>query len=805
MGDAAAQSFSGNVRSICEKLQKATPVAMRNHGAEILGLAVPLDIRRELREEFVHRDLYAKCLVGLGALVDKALSTAPRVDLIATEGPSLPVEDGLKTVAERIAILERLLELAEWFRVGSVPWTVWWASVAGTVTSPDPIRTKPVESTINPLGNESLSVHLQRLSNAMEAAEPYQKAAEAMRTAWKAGSQAAEIQKEVDRRDSIAECLAPLKSLGSLCEAIAREAIDGLSDRISTILKRIHLTEQLQFQSARLERKQRMVVRGEFSPGIRIDATQVANTSWVRAVLWAFLFALREEAVEQHGSDPFPLLVFDDPQSTFDAQHRHMWAQYVVSLQGKPSTIQLILTTHDDNFLGLIKVDGITGRQALISAPSPNGKHVEIYEGEELNREWEKACKVNSPSAGVSYMKSVRIYVEGVLKLMLRGQDADIPSLVIGQLRDRIWGYHQAQRPPWNQNPFKKLVATLDKGRPGVKFIEGSHHTTGKSYGMGEAGTVEEFWRTDLRPAIERGYRTVREHRLVHGGSSALYGSRPIAHLPEGYQQRVRDIPLRILGRAAALSDGLIADGKVDIDHFSAGSATSVSLGKHFAYRLGAATLDPVARPGDIVLVKEHGEPSNRSLVVAISDERILARRFEIAENHTDIAVLTAQAINPRGIAAPVIANRTTFKLHKIVGVLYDQGARKFPSSLDIEVCDCGGEAALRKFSVDTLGLVEVVGQSAEPYALDGQYLIIGNPVSPRDAVESLRGHPIIAADTDGNTYFKRLRYLAGGRIVLESLESSGSYDPVLLSPLGSGGTSLEMVWQVAGVLFERP
>ncbi len=652
---------------------------------------------------------------------------------------------------------------------------------------------------------ESLSTHISRLTYALETAEPYRIAAEAMRTVWRVGITAAEIEKEVTRRDEIAACLVPLKNLGSLCEAIAREAIHGLSGRISAVLERIHLTEQLKFQSARLERKEGLVVRGELAPALRIDATLVANTSWVRAVLWAFLFSLREEAIEQVGSDPFPLLVFDDPQSTFDAQHRHMWARYVVSLQSEPSKVQLFLTTYDENFLGLIKVDGITGRQALISAPGPNGRHVEIFEGEALDREWDKALNANTPDAGVSYLMAVRVYVEGMLKLMLRGQDADISRLVIGKLRERLGQYHKAQRAPWNQAAFKKLVGTLDPGCAEVKYIEGSHHTTGRNYGMGEAISVEEFWRTALKPALDRACRTAREHRFVHGGLSALHGPPPVVSLPEGYQEKVRAIPLRVLGRAAALTDGRVADGTVDMDQFAAGNEIPVTLGRHFAYRLTAATLEPVARASDIVLVKEHGEPSQKSLVLAISEDRILARRFEIADNHTDIAVLTAQATNPRQIAPPVIANRATFKLNKIIGVLYDVSAGHLSMRSDAEVCDCGGEAVLRRFSVDALGLVEVVGQSAEPYALDGQYLIVKNPIAPQIAMKSLQGHPVIAADTDGNTYFKRLRCVTDDRIVLESLESSGTYGPVVLSPPGGGGICLEKVWPVAGVLFEQP
>ena len=123
----------------------------------------------------------------------------------------------------------------------------------------------------------------------------------------------------------------------------------------------------------------------------------------------------------------------------------------------------------------------------------------------------------------------------------------------------------------------------------------------------------------------------------------------------------------------------------------------------------------------------------------------------------------------------------------------------------EMEVCGCGGEALLVGLAAKALGLVEVVGQSAEPHALNGQYLIIKKEISAEEAVKTLDGKPIIAADTDENRYFKRLRVVASDLIVLESLDSGGDYGPVVLSPPGKGKNCLVGVWPVAGVLFELP
>jgi hypothetical protein len=438
-----------------------------------------------------------------------------------------------------------------------------------------------------------------------------------MRTAWKAGREAAKLEKEIAKRDAIAEQLLPLKALGGLCQFVTREAIDGLSERIGALLGAILLTEQLQFRRAGLDRKEGLVVRAGFGPALRIDATLVANTSWLRAVLWSFVFALREEAVMQLGHDPFPLMVFDDPQATFDAYHRARWAHYVAGLQNGPAEVQLVITTYDEGFLDLLRADGVTGRQALIAGPGPGCDHVSILEGAALDRAWNDARQANTPAAGVAYLDKVRVYLEGLLKLMLRGEDADVRTMVIGDLREFLARLNSGSKAPWDRPVFTTLLSAIRKGRAEVTYIEGAHHTTGRNFGMGEAAAVEQHWRKVLGPVLDRAFRTAREHRLLHGGMKALYALPSLATMPNGYPEKVRAIPLKVLGRAAALSDGRAADGSIDVSHFASQDHVAITLGKHSAYRLVARTLEPVAQSGDILITRDYGDISSKSLVVA--------------------------------------------------------------------------------------------------------------------------------------------------------------------------------------------
>ena len=175
-----------------------------------------------------------------------------------------------------------MCRLAEWHEAQGKRWSDWWVNLT------------PVED-----ADGSLSSHLRRLSKSLTEAEPYRIGADAMRLAWVQGTTAAAIEKEQQTRQEIANDLAPLKQLGNLAEAQARNAITELSGRISAIHSATYIADRLKFRGASLDKKTGLVVRGELGENMRIDATLIANTSWLRAILWAFIHALREEAVEQ--------------------------------------------------------------------------------------------------------------------------------------------------------------------------------------------------------------------------------------------------------------------------------------------------------------------------------------------------------------------------------------------------------------------------------------------------------------------------------------------------------------------------
>jgi hypothetical protein len=433
---------------------------------------------------------------------------------------------------------------------------------------------------------------------------------------------------------------------------------------------------------------------------------------------------------------------------------------------------------------------------------SPAG-HVYLAEGSSLERAWLDASNKKTPEAAQSYIAKVRVHVEAMLKVMLRGE-ADTRKLTLGKLRDRIKQLHKGNSTPWNRLVFKDLCAQLE-GPIEVQYLEESHHTTQNLLGMAHAIDVEVYWRKRLEPCLEKAFRSIREYRLLHGESKALHADPSVVSMPEGHRAVVRQIPMTVYGRAAALMNGRVADGALMMTELGMHERESVVLGNHDAFRIVTATLEPVARPGDVLLVAEHATILPGSLVVASCSDRLLARRFQVPMEHPDIAILTAQAVSPSAIAPPLIAHISTVKLRKIIGVLFDPNAFPVSAPVGHEVADCGGDAAVKNLVSGTLGLFQVSGGSAEPQALDGQYLLVGNPVSPEAACRTLDGRPVLATDSDGYQYFKRLRSSQNDVVVLESLHSGGDFPPVFLSTLTTVEPYLARILPVVGILFERP
>jgi hypothetical protein len=797
-GEAAARTLKDNLNSILEELTSSVPNIIHRLDSGVVNIDVKSKIISDIRSKFIRNHACSTVLASFESLIEEALSKSPPVDLQFVA--LIRLNGDADKIYEKIEIIESCIVISNWFRHYSNEWIGWWKDTCGLTAAQD--------GTDPPLAASPISSVLNRVGEALSKSDPYRRAVELMRKSWLQGKKAAEIQGRLDVREAIAKNCASFKTVGSLAESLAGNTITGLSARIESMLANTLVTEKLKFGKTRLKRKEGLILHGSINEGLHVDATLVANTAWLRAVLWAFIFSLREEAVEQLGFDPMPLFVFDDPQATFDGLHRHRWSQHIAGLQNQSGAkAQVLIFSHDETFLELIQSSGVRGRQAMLLAASDELGAAKIYEGAALQRKWTDETKTAAPN-WQSYVAKVREYIEGLLKMMLRGESilgsSPQHGLTIGTAREKIRQLNANKVAPWNRKEFLDLAECLVLQKPAVKFMEMSHHSGGRALTKDEATDVRSYWTEIIEPKLLNAFRIAREYYHLHGKLTALHEPVPTIAFPDGHSNVLRKLPLNVLGRAAALTNGRIADGHLEVEHFEEGDIEQCVFGKHSAFRLTASTLEPVAMNGDILLVKEDGNPPAKSLVVTLCDGRMLARRYDNAKNHDEVAVLTAQTIHPHRIADPIVAHKNTILMRKIVGVLYDHNGSAAGGLSDGEFCGCGGESILKELAKNALGLVKVEGDSAVPYALNGQYLLIGHPITDASLVAAFSGRPVIASDTNNQVYFKRLRLPIGNEVILESLEVGGNFEPIVLSKEGQGSKKLKTIWPVLGVIFER-
>lgn len=807
VGDAAERKLADACRDLSERLGRLVPAPLCPFRSSLAGMEPKAAVTDAVTNGFTKAGRFGDVLVGAGKAMS-AKAEAAEAALAAYSPIALEAGDDPADVAKvraEVAGLRHILGLAAWWSANRDAFSGYWDAVVG------------VPRADGQLPEDSLSGRLAVLKAAIGKAEPYGKLADSLEAAAKKAAESAAIMKEQKVREDIAAALEPLTLLKNLVDAETARSVSALSDRIGDILGRIHHRERLTYEGAALkkERATREVnVHAGFqhAPDMKIDAGLVANTSWLRAILWGFIFALREETVEGLGYNPFPLMLLDDPQATFDPRNKESWAMELARLTkldpADPNRVQLLLTTHERHFFDMLGIEKTEAEFGHILGLVPGTGPVAIENGTEIERLWRKAEEADSDEMAATFVARLRGHCESVLKITLAGHlpPMDTPNLT--SLRETIEKLRDSRIMPFTFQPFAELVKLLDSGEPHIRLLNSRTHEPAAA-NVATARRLMEFWKGAgqtkcLEKVILKALHSYREFMAHRGDHRAYVPAAEIVPLPSAQKEEIRRAVLNRTGvAAAAMADGRVpfGDGRIRITEEP---GDEVRLGNHDLFRLAEGTLEPVAGVGDFLIVGDGAAVRPGNLVVASVGDRVLARRLTVPDSNPDVAVLVAQAIDPTAIGMPVIAPLNGFARKKIVGVLFS-GDRRSPEGCGHEAVPVGDPADYWNL-VDKGRLFRVEGRSAEPLALEGQYLIAGKRVAGAAEISRLDGRLVIAVDGDGGCYFKRLRVARGGMVVLESLNPDGTCPSELMSLDGEGSfPRLESAYVVRGVLFELP
>lgn len=801
----AAAVAERRLADVCTELEKSiresVPQTIDQH-FETLSAMQPRDAFSEAAKQvFVQGEPFSTVLTGVATFASDAADCIMQklpdfVHAMTVPDPtSPPAAAGLLSY---IAKVERVMALAAWWQTHRPQFASGWREMVGS----------PTEDGAYPADSIESKVHA--LEAALERAAPLDQIAKDLGTAAKEADLWHPINEQQRVREEIAAALLPLKGLRLLVAAQTAGSISALSERMKAILDRIHFKERLSFEDAALA-KRAVHVTGSFNPGLRVDASVVANSSWLRAILWAFVLAMREQAIIDAGVNPFPLMLLDDPQVTFDPRNKRKWAEEIARLGKANSTdiagSQILMITHERQFFQmLVNSEKLPGRQGLIVRLSDASSVAKIIFGDSLASAFDDAQASNDDEKAHAYVQKVRIYLEDLLKIMLRAEEPDIVNKSLDKLAELMKTRRDASVPPFTNPSFGKLLESIAGGGGGkaMQYLNEAHHHFDGTIGVAQAVDVKEFWERKLESQLHTCFKIFTNFE-AHVGEPRLFAWMDnVVEFPTTDASDLRAVSFYHTGiAAAAKTDGRAGDGLITIADLS--EAQQLTLYNHAAFQLAAGTLDPVADVGDVIIVSNYAKVHERNLVVATFQDQLLARRYNETEVHPHIAVLTGQATNPTSLSQPIIAPKEHINKRKIVGTLFAKQRLPVPLKADnVEFVALTDFSTVHAMLRDAK-LFQVAGRSAEPVALDGQY-IITHPVTMTSATTTqLEGRLVIAIDDSGVRYFKRFRPHSQF-VVLESLNPDGMTPAELLSMGGELGLpKLTALMEVVGVLFELP
>ena len=797
--EAARTCLADACRRIEQNVRQAARDVVPELFMKIERFAVKRNIQDEVLSSFVETRHVAQSLPGFTEIAQNAIETAFTAVKEVEFGSQLTEPTDGEDAARVIRFLDHLndtIQAAENWQQSRQAFRDGWAH----------LFSKKEE--------QSLTTRILQIKGVIDGVEPFRSASEKVERALETAGEYNAIVRRQALREEIADAMKPLRKLRNLVNLTTRQTIDDVSDVAKEIHQQIYNPEALSFQKAEVSEsrgRQSLSFQAKLGSNLnwRIDASLLANVSWMRGILWSFVFAIRNRAISRVGHCPFELMVLDDPQITFDTRNLKGWARFLGSSDGlrQHQACQLLVTTHSMPFALEMTAMGEV-RMFAMETGQPWSQPAQMVEGDFAGVRFDKMMAENSDDRARSLIGDIRVLAETLLKHAIQRFDPAFvrqPEATLGRMIEWIADRNANGQPPYRDRVFGELVAVKSSCPREFSQLSEPHHSVSEAITVREAKQIYGFWRETLFPAVQKVWE---EYRFLQ---KSIVGEVAAIALPANCNHKPsRSIVLAaaqpaILGRVSAYSDGRAASA-IRIDHLSNGDA--VDLSARAAYRLEMDTLSPVARVGDILLTRLDGQCRAPNLVVEDRGTHRVARRWLEYSAVPALAVLAASSSNPREVPPAIISRAEGANRRKIVGVLFaadrlQPGDRIAP---DAEATSLEADNGMVADLVADTDVFEVQGSSAEPIALDKQYLLAK---SARDdlakALIELEGKPVIAEDSEDCAFFKRLRVLDAKSVILESLDKTGSEEMVRLSTdPEQPGPMLVRVREVVGVVFDK-
>ena len=302
--EAAQARLADACRRIEQNVKQAASNVVPDLFMQVERFAVKQNIRNEVLSSFVEARHVAQSLPGFTKNAQNAIDAAFTGVEEVEFGSKLPEP----TAGEDAARLTRFLDhLNDTIRVAEN----WTHSRQAFRDGWGRLFSKKEE--------QSLTSRILQLKGVIDGVEPFREAGDKVEQAVESAEEYNAIVRRQELREEIADIVRPLRKLRALVNLTTRQTISDVSEMAKEIHSEIYNPETLSYEKAEVSEfrgRQSLSFQAKLGNDLkwRIDASLLANVSWMRGVLWSFVFAIRDRAISRAGYCPFELVVLDDPQ-----------------------------------------------------------------------------------------------------------------------------------------------------------------------------------------------------------------------------------------------------------------------------------------------------------------------------------------------------------------------------------------------------------------------------------------------------------------------------------------------------------
>ncbi len=538
-----------------------------------------------------------------------------------------------------------------------------------------------------------------------------------------------------------------------------------------------------------------------------VAAHHVMNASALRAYLSAFVLALWQQVWSRSGG--LSIILMDDPQDLFDPGNVANLAQTVPYLLA--AGMRPLIVSNDFGFIPTI--------ESFVEAHNTGGNSykTETWEFSAIStskctanlapvadeararcEHWQKTDQ-NDVVLARAFVHPVRVRIESKLWDLLASDPTVLSDPTLNDLLGRIANARNRGSVPFTEEPFRHLLELplLRAGAPFRVIMNKAHHGRADQISPAEADVVRQGYE-EVFGAIDACWLAYARFMGRLPPEQAVANTRKAA--PDLNVVPLPSAPIAVVGRLAAREVGAALSSVEDAtETFQLESLGEVSL-----LTLRAPTLGLVAFPGQTLIVSTTAEVRNGDFAVVQTPGKTYARRIGIDKTDLSrIALETMPSTNP-GAPPTHFVRRSTARLSKIVGVLFDE---TMPTKSQDEAIFLASSPVLNQ----VVAAAVVIGDSAFPVALDKGHVLLGRPTE----LFALNGRILAvfaqadSLSTDHFAYLKRLgKEMPGATSVfyLENVGQSGEGEYVQFPTVGAapivGVPIVRQHWKVLGSIF---